>query len=144
MRATGTPASAALNCISDWGNFLLHSRSRWISAGVTGTERFIARPSTSNQACIPSCSGLKSYGRTNFMTMKEMSPADRLAGLRRFAIAITVLNILGHTVFGFEQAWIQPFVGIGSAYACELVLELIDCYMQKRKPRFVGGWRKVV
>jgi len=78
------------------------------------------------------------------MMMKEMSPADRLAGLRRFAIAITVLNILGHTVFGFEQAWIQPLVGIGSAYACELALELIDCYTQRRKPRFAGGWRKMV
>ena len=30
----------------------------------------------------------------------------RLAALRRFAIAITILNVLGHTVLGFEQAWI--------------------------------------
>jgi hypothetical protein len=36
------------------------------------------------------------------------NPTNRLGGLRRFAIAITVFNILGHTVFGFEQAWIQP------------------------------------
>ena len=32
------------------------------------------------------------------------NPTNRLGGLRRFAIAITVFNILGHTVFGFEQA----------------------------------------
>jgi hypothetical protein len=30
---------------------------------------------------------------------------DRLGGLRRFAVAITVLNILGHAFFGFEQSW---------------------------------------
>jgi hypothetical protein len=79
--------------------------------------------------------------------MKSNTPKkspDRLAGLRRFAIAITVFNILGHTVFGFEQAWIQPFVGVLTAYACELWFELLECYTQKRKPRFYGGWRNVI
>jgi hypothetical protein len=36
----------------------------------------------------------------------------RLADLRRFAIAITVLNILGHTVLGFEQSWAVPLVSL--------------------------------
>jgi hypothetical protein len=35
----------------------------------------------------------------------------RLGGLRRFAVAITILNILGHTFFGFENRH--------SAEACE-------------------------
>src|SRR5437016_3017675 len=79
------------------------------------------------------------------MTLKETWPApNRLGGLRRFAIAITVFNILGHTVFGFEQAWIQPFVAVGTAYFFEIVFELLDCYIQGRKPRFTGGWRNVV
>ena len=64
---------------------------------------------------------------------------NRLGGLRRFAIAITVFNILGHTVFGFEQAWIQPLVSIFTAYVCEIWLELVDCYIHSRKPRFAGG-----
>jgi Na+-translocating ferredoxin:NAD+ oxidoreductase RnfD subunit len=71
-------------------------------------------------------------------------PPDRLAGLRRFAIAITVFNILGHTIFGFEQAWIQPFVGVLTAYICELWFELLDVYVHHRKPRFLGGWRNVI
>jgi hypothetical protein len=76
---------------------------------------------------------------------KKTGP-DRLGGLRRFAIAITVFNILGHTVFGFEQAWIQPLVGVFTAYVCEIWFELVDCYIQRRKPRFLGdqknaGWR---
>lgn len=69
---------------------------------------------------------------------------NRLGGLRRFAIAITVFNILGHTVFGFEQAWIQPLVSVFTAYACEIWFELVDCYLHPRKPRFLGGWQKTV
>lgn len=79
------------------------------------------------------------------MTLKEKAKGpDRLGGLRRFAIAITVFNILGHTVFGFEQAWIQPFVGIGAAYATEILFELIDARIHNRKLRFAGGWRALV
>jgi len=69
---------------------------------------------------------------------------DRLGGLRRFAVAITIFNILGHTVFGFEQAWIQPLVSILTAYVCEVWFELVECYVQRRKPRFSGGWRNMV
>src|SRR5215831_21001225 len=72
------------------------------------------------------------------------SPTNRLGGLRRFAIAITVFNILGHTVFGFEQAWIQPLASVLTAYACEIWFELVDCLVHSRKPRFAGGWRNAV
>lgn len=65
--------------------------------------------------------------------------ADRLGGLRRFAIAITVLNILGHTFFGFEQSWAQPIVALASAYSAELLLEFIDARLNRRAPRFLGG-----
>jgi len=79
------------------------------------------------------------------MTQKATTNApDRLGGLRRFAIAITVFNILGHTVFGFEQAWIQPLVAILTAYCCEIWFELVDCYVQRRRPRFAGGWKNKV
>ena len=66
---------------------------------------------------------------------------DRLAGLRRFAIAITILNILGHFVLGFEQSWIQPLVGLSAAYATEILLEWIDAALNRRRPRFLGGAR---
>ena len=65
--------------------------------------------------------------------------ANRLGGLRRFAIAITVLNILGHTFFGFEQSWAHPLVGIVSAYSVELLLEFIDARCNRRALRFMGG-----
>ena len=49
---------------------------------------------------------------------------DRLAGLRRFAIAITLFNVLGHLWFGFEQSYAQPLVSLLAAYSTELALSL--------------------
>jgi len=65
--------------------------------------------------------------------------ADRLGGLRRFAVAITVLNILGHTFFGVEQSFAQPLVALLSAYSAELLLEFIDARFNRRPLRFLGG-----
>jgi Na+-translocating ferredoxin:NAD+ oxidoreductase RnfD subunit len=74
------------------------------------------------------------------MSANEMNNrADRLGGLRRFAIAITVLNILGHAFFGFEQSFAQPVVALLAAYSVELLLELIDARCKKRPLRFLGG-----
>jgi hypothetical protein len=64
---------------------------------------------------------------------------DRLGGLRRFAIAITVLNILGHAFFGFEQSLAQPLVALASAYSVELLLEFVDARFNRRPLRFLGG-----
>jgi hypothetical protein len=68
----------------------------------------------------------------------------RLPALRRFALAITVLNILGHTVLGFEQSWAQPLVALATAYALELLLEWVDSRINHRTPRFLGGHVKFV
>jgi hypothetical protein len=65
--------------------------------------------------------------------------ADRLGGLRRFAVAITVLNVLGHTFFGFEQSFAHPIVALISAYSAELLLEFIDARCNRRALRFMGG-----
>jgi enediyne biosynthesis protein E5 len=63
----------------------------------------------------------------------------RLGGLRRFAVAITVLNILGHTAFGFEQSWAQPFVALAAAYGMELLIETVDARSRRRPPRYAGS-----
>ena len=70
--------------------------------------------------------------------------SKRLGGLRRFAVAITIFNILGHTVFGFEQSWAQPLVALATAYSVEILLELIDAWANRRKPHFTGGPRNFV
>lgn len=65
----------------------------------------------------------------------------RFEALWRFALAITTLNVLGHTVFGFEQSWAQPLLSLATAYVLELLLEVIDARVTQRPLRFVGGWR---
>lgn len=45
-------------------------------------------------------------------------------GILPFAIAITVLNVLGHTWLGFEQAWLTPIVALVAAYLSEIATEL--------------------
>jgi Na+-translocating ferredoxin:NAD+ oxidoreductase RnfD subunit len=62
----------------------------------------------------------------------------RLAALRRFATAITLLNVLGHTVLGFEQSLAQPVVALLAAYSIEILLEMIESRRLGRKPRFLG------
>jgi Na+-translocating ferredoxin:NAD+ oxidoreductase RnfD subunit len=69
-------------------------------------------------------------------------PTDlRLAALRRFAIAITILNIAGHAFLGFEQSLAQVFASLGTAYGVEILLEAIDARSNWRTPRFRGGFR---
>ncbi len=74
--------------------------------------------------------------------MAEQSPKPkkdmRLAALRRFATAITALNILGHTVLGFEQSWAQPLVALLATYSTEILLEVLEARRLGRKPRFLG------
>jgi hypothetical protein len=68
----------------------------------------------------------------------------RLGGLRRFAVAITTLNVFGHTTLGFEQPWIVPFVVLTTAYGLELTLEAVDAWAHDRRPKFLGGIRPMI
>lgn len=63
-------------------------------------------------------------------------------GILPFAVAITVLNLLGHAWLGFEQAWLTPFVAIGSAYLSELATEV--AIKGWTGARFHGGLRPLV
>jgi len=68
----------------------------------------------------------------------------RLGALRRFAIAITILNILGHTFFGFEQSLAQALIALAVAYGTEILLELAKAWSQQRRPQFLGGFGSLV
>jgi enediyne biosynthesis protein E5 len=63
----------------------------------------------------------------------------RLAALRRFAMAISILTLLGHTFFGFEQSYATVVVALVTAYAAELGLEVLDAYVCARTVGFRGG-----
>lgn len=76
-------------------------------------------------------------------TTDSWGQARRLGGLRRFAVAITVFNILGHTVFGFEQSWAQPIASLATAYSFELLAEWIDAVTAGKRPYFLEGWKQL-
>lgn len=74
----------------------------------------------------------------------QWTEARRLGGLRRFAIAISVLNLLGHFVLGFEQSWATPLVSLAAAYSTELLMELVDARISRRPLKFAGGVRRLI
>lgn len=75
-----------------------------------------------------------------------MTPEQaRLGALVRFSIAITILNLLGHTVLGFEISVMQMLVCITLGYLIEIVLESVAAWSENRKPVFLGGgFKKLV
>jgi hypothetical protein len=58
--------------------------------------------------------------------------------LRNFAISISVFNIVGYTLLGFEQPWLWPFVALLTGYTVEILLESIGARVEGRAPRFLG------
>ncbi|PZF93709.1 RnfABCDGE type electron transport complex subunit D [Micromonospora deserti] len=62
--------------------------------------------------------------------------------LRRFAISITIFNIVGYTYLGFEQPWLWPFIALATAYTVEIVLEVIGARAEGRAPRFLGAGKR--
>jgi enediyne biosynthesis protein E5 len=77
-------------------------------------------------------------------TESSWSKETRLAGLRRFAIAISIFNILGHFWFGFEESWAQLFVSLAAAYSTEIGLEWLDARINRRRGAYRGGFVQLV
>ncbi|WP_067902591.1 hypothetical protein [Actinomadura chibensis] len=65
-------------------------------------------------------------------------PDVRYLALRNFAISLTVFNILGYTVLGFEQAWLWPILAALTGYTAELGFEWISAWAERRSPRYRG------
>ena len=74
-----------------------------------------------------------------------MTPEQaRIGGLARFAIGITVFNLLGHTILGFEPSGLQLVVTVATAYLAEIALEAIGAWSERRQPLFAGGFKRFV
>lgn len=75
------------------------------------------------------------------MSVQAWSATTRLGGLRRFAAAISVLTLMGHTFLGFEPSWAQPLMALAVTYSVEALLELVDARANRRACAFLGrGW----
>lgn len=58
----------------------------------------------------------------------------RSAALRRFGLSISVLTVLGHTVLGFEQAYLTPVVAVVAALLAEAALTTLDALARGERP----------
>ena len=70
---------------------------------------------------------------------QDWSPSTRLAGLHRFVFAITLLNVAGHGLLGFENSWAHPLAALATGYTLDLLLEWIDARARRRTLRFLDG-----
>jgi hypothetical protein len=71
---------------------------------------------------------------------RTAKPVDRrIAALRRFAMAITALNLVGRAFFGFEQSWAQMAVCLVTAHGLEMLLEWVGATVDRRRLQFLGG-----
>jgi hypothetical protein len=59
--------------------------------------------------------------------------------LRNFAMSITVFNIIGYALLGFEQPYIWPFIALLTGYTVEIGLEVVAAKIEARSPRFAGN-----
>lgn len=73
------------------------------------------------------------------VTSKKPAKDPRIVALRRFAISISVFNILGYTVLGFEPSWATPLAALAVAYVLDLGLETLDAWATRRPVKYAGG-----
>lgn len=70
----------------------------------------------------------------------RVDPADpRYKALRNFAISMSIFNILGYTVLGFEQPWTWPLFALAVGYGSEIAIELVWAWAERRRPAFTGN-----
>ncbi|MDX6741606.1 enediyne biosynthesis protein [Actinocorallia sp. A-T 12471] len=74
---------------------------------------------------------------------EEKPKADpRYLALRNFALSLSVFNILGYTILGFEQPYLWPFLALATGYTFDVMLESLSAWTEKRAPKFRGrGFR---
>jgi hypothetical protein len=70
-------------------------------------------------------------------------PSNRYFALWYFTALLVVWNIAGYVFLGFEQAYVMPLVGVGSAIIAQLGLECLDAGVHGCAPRYTGGWRNL-
>jgi hypothetical protein len=74
-----------------------------------------------------------------------LKPADpRVSALRRFAVSITALTIIGQFWLGFEQSWAQQLVAVGTSLGFTIVFEAAHAWSHGRRPGFAGRPKDVV
>src|SRR4051812_4194625 len=76
---------------------------------------------------------------TTVLFYPNKNPKLRLFALWYFTILMTVWNVVGHTVLGFEQSWATPITAIVTAILVSVLLDWIDARAVNRELRFTGS-----
>ncbi|WP_372451764.1 enediyne biosynthesis protein [Catellatospora tritici] len=63
----------------------------------------------------------------------------RYKALRNFAISMSIFNILGYWLFGFEQPWTWPFIALAVGYGTEFAAETVRAWAYKQRPEYSGN-----
>jgi enediyne biosynthesis protein E5 len=70
---------------------------------------------------------------------KVKKPADpRYLALRNFALSISVFNVFGYTLLGFEQPWLFALFAVLCGHTLDISLETLMAWAYKRKPEYRG------
>lgn len=78
--------------------------------------------------------------RTDQAAVPQVGRHDpRYKALRNFAISMSIFNILGYTVLGFEQPWTWPLFALAVGYATEILIALVTAWAHRRRPEFAGN-----
>lgn len=78
-------------------------------------------------------------GKTTQKATQQRHDPKVVIALRNFAISISVFNIVGYVILGFEQPWLWPFFALLTGYTVEIALEAIGARVEGRAPRFSGN-----
>jgi enediyne biosynthesis protein E5 len=74
-----------------------------------------------------------------YLELKAKGNQDtRYKALRNFAISMSIFNIFGYTLLGFEQMWILPILAVITGYTTDLALETVTAWSRRRRPQYLG------
>src|SRR5258708_39562174 len=76
---------------------------------------------------------------TTVLFYPNKNPKLRLFALWYFTVLLTIWNVLGHTVLGFEQSWASPVAGLGTPIGLEFLLGGGRARARNRERCFLGG-----
>src|SRR5260370_39177807 len=77
---------------------------------------------------------------TTVLFYPNKNPKLRLFALWSFTVLLTIWNVLGHTVLGFEQSWASPVAGLATAIGVAIFLEWVEARADKRASIFLRGF----
>src|SRR5262249_50305959 len=69
----------------------------------------------------------------------QPAPDKRYLALRNFAISISVFNVFGYTLLGFEQPWIWPIIAVLTGYTTEFAFETLSAWATGKPARYRGN-----